>query len=291
MTSIKRWLREPLVHFFALGAALFALFGWLNKDGFQGPNEIVVDTDRVQALRTQFERTWQRPPSNDELSGLVDAWVREEVFFREGLALGLDQGDPLVRQRVALKARFMADSLVSEEFTDEELLAYYEDNADRYRLDPRFSFRQVFFDPTRYGNNLATVLDEARDALNEGRASVPGDATLLPPMLQDVSSTDIRNLFGGTLADQLETLPASEWSGPVESAYGVHLVYIDEFAPARHLDITDVRDAVERDLLARRTEQAEDMLYEMLLERYTISMVTGEAMSPGGAAGSGRSSP
>ena len=89
--TLDRIIREPLVHFFVLGAALFGLFSWLHEGALDAPDEIVVDGMRVDALRMQYERLWQRPPTKTELKGLVDNWVREEVLYREGLALGLDE--------------------------------------------------------------------------------------------------------------------------------------------------------------------------------------------------------
>ena len=96
MTSpLGRLLREPLFHFLLLGMLLFALYGWINRDALRKPDEIIVDQTRVAALASQFQRVWQRPPSRDELRDLIDAWVREEMVYREGIAAGMEVLDKI----------------------------------------------------------------------------------------------------------------------------------------------------------------------------------------------------
>lgn len=268
--TLKRWLTEPLVHFFLLGAALFALYGWLNRDGFESPDEIVVDTARVDALAAQFERTWQRPPTADELAGLVDNWVREEILYREGLALGLEENDPVLRRRIAQKVEFMSEAFVDDELTDAELEAYLADNIEAYEIEPRYTFRQRYFDPGRRGDDLDQELDQAIEKLRQSTDAPVGDPTLLPPRLANASTSEIRRTFGSDFADALAEVPVGQWSGPVRSGYGVHVVRVDEAVPGRAPSLEEVRPAVERDLLARRTEAAREKFYDMLRERYTV---------------------
>lgn len=268
--TLERWLKEPLVHFFLLGAALFALYGWLNRDGFDSPDEIVVDGARVAALAAQFERTWQRPPTADELAGLVDSWVREEILYREGLALGFDSDDPVLRRRIGQKVAFISESFVDDELTDAELETYLAENVDAYRIEPRYTFRQRYFDPGRRGDDLDEALAGALDALRDSSDAAVGDPTLLPPQLDDASTGEIRRTFGARFAEELAALPAGQWAGPVRSGYGVHLVRVDQAVPGRVPSLSEVRAAVERDLLARRTEEARDRFYDALRERYTV---------------------
>jgi hypothetical protein len=124
MMTVRRILREPLLHFLLLGALLFWLYGALNGGAPGAPGEIVVDRARVESLAAQFQRTWQRPPAAEEMQGMIDAWVREEVLYREGMALRLDRDDPVVRRRVAQKLAFMADAQKSVEASEAELQAW-----------------------------------------------------------------------------------------------------------------------------------------------------------------------
>ena len=275
-SGINRLVTEPLLHFFLIGAGLFVLFAWQNDDGFRAPDEIVVDAQRIESLKAGFERTWQRQPTEKELQGIIDAWVREEVLFREGMALSLDQDDPVIRQRIAVKMRFMADSMVDDEFSDAEVEAYFNDNLERYRLETRYSLRQVYFDPDRHGTDLDRVLAAALESLRQNSDAPVGDGTLLPVSLDDVPSRGLARIFGQRFPDELESLPVGDWVGPVRSGYGMHLVLLDERVAARDPLLEEVRAAVETDLLSNRSSQAEDVLYEALLERYTVRVIEDE---------------
>jgi hypothetical protein len=268
--KLKAWLREPLLHFLLLGAGLFVLFGWLNRDGFDAPNEIVVDSSRIAQLRMQFERVWQRPPSEDELSGLVEDWIRQEVLYREGMALGLDQGDPVMRRRVVQKMQFMSDALVNDEFTDAELQAWLDEKPDTYRIEPRYSFRQVYFDPQRHGAGLEELLEESLRALRRDADAADGDPTLLPTSMSDVAISEIARNFGERFATAIADVPVGEWSGPIPSGYGLHLLRVSSKEPARMPELEEVRAALARDLLAERTKRANEAFYEALRDRYTV---------------------
>jgi hypothetical protein len=278
LMQINRLIREPLLHFFVLGALLFFLFAWTNEDAMQGPDEIVVDAQRIKALRSQFERVWQRPPTPDEISGLVDNWVREEVLYREGLALGLDQGDPILRRRVAQKVEFISEELIDAQPTDEELQTYFADHADDYRLDPRLTFRQIYFNPAVQGAALDATIETALDAARQGQVAV-GDATLLPSELDDVSLTEVRRTFGDRFAEALSNAPVGEWAGPVASGYGLHLVLIDDRQQARVPAFDEVRAAVQRDFVAARTREVKDAFYETLRQRYTVTFEDGVTLA------------
>ena len=257
------------MHFFVLGAALFGLFAWLHQGALDAPDEIVVDGMRVDALRMQFERLWQRPPTKTELKGLVDNWVREEVLYREGLALGLDRNDPVLRRRIAQKMSFMADELDPPAPTDAELQAWLDAHPDDYRVEATYSFRQVYFDPDKHRGSLDDAVGKARAALADGAATL-GDSTMLPRSLSQASVTEVRRNFGAAFADALADVAPGAWAGPLPSAYGIHLVFVEAATPAHAATLADVRAAVERDVDAARRRQADDTFYESLRKRYTV---------------------
>lgn len=275
---MSKILREPLLHFLLLGAGLFFLFAWTNEDALEAPDTIVIDALRIDTLKAQFERTWQRPPTPGELNGLVNAWIREEVLYREGVALGLDQGDPVMRRRVAQKMEFISEELLDADPSEEELEAWFSDNAETYRFEPRLSFRQLYFDPSEYGDSLDAVIEQARAAAERGETTI-GDATLLPGTLADAGLAEIRRTFGQQFADSLMDQPIGEWTGPVPSGYGAHLVLIDARQESRLPSLDEVRAAVERDYRADRTREAKERLYEALLERYTVTFEDGVSMA------------
>ena len=268
--KLKRLASEPLLHFLVLGVLLFGLFSWANDDNMRAPDEIVIDAARIAAIESQFQRVWQRPPTPDEKAGLVDNWIREEILYREGVALGLDQNDPVLRRRVAQKMEFISEGLVNSPPTEEQLQAWYEDNADAYRLDPRFSFRQVYFNPSARGDSLEATLQGTLEALQSGEVPA-GDPTLLPAGLDDAAFAEVRRTFGQPFAEALVDLPVGTWVGPIESGFGRHLVRIEDRQDARLAAFDEVRAAVERDFLANRERETKDAFYETLKQRYTVA--------------------
>lgn len=269
---LRRIFHEPLLHFFALGAALFVLFGWLNRDAMVAPDEVIVDQARIENLAAQFEQAWQRPASAEELRGLIEGWVREEILYREGVSLGLDVNDTVVRRRVAQKVEFIADGVMPANPTEEELEEWLISNMDRYRIEPAYSLKQVYFNPVRHGDELRAQLATLRSTLGTSAAAPDGDATLLPGSLRAARSSEVAGTFGAEFADALAGLPAGGWQGPVESAYGLHLVRIEEKVPGKEPVLAEVRDAVERDWSAAQSEKLNETFYQAVKERYTVRM-------------------
>ncbi len=272
-SAARRLLREPLLHFLLLGIALFVLYGWLQRD-LKAPDEIVVSRGQLQSLRAQFERLQQRQPTAPELQGLVDLWVREEVFYRAGLAMGIDRDDAIVRRRIAQKVEFAADAAAPAAPSDAELQAWLYEHADRYRIEARYSLRQVFFDPARRGERLQADVAAARRALEGGRAA-GGDTTLLPAALDDARGFEVARSFGSVFEEALRTLPVGGWQGPVRSGFGWHLVELSARDDARQARLDEVRAAVERDWMQARASAAKEEFYARLRAQYNVVVEDG----------------
>jgi hypothetical protein len=292
---MRRLLREPLLHFLVLGAILFALYARVGGGGEEAPDQIVVDGPRVEGLAAQFERVWQRPPTPEELRGLVDGFVREEILYREGLALRLDRDDPVIRRRVGQKMGFLADAQADAEVTDADLQAWLDAHPDSYRVEPRTTLRQLYFDPAKRGARLGADLAAAREALAKGAGEAlakgsrePGDPTLLPATLESAPTSELARVFGDAFAEAVAALPVGGWHGPVASSYGAHLVEVRAREPGRTPALAEVRAAVERDLLRARADEASEAFYRALRERYTVRIeVAPERAQATGAAGAG----
>ena len=283
-SRLQRLFREPLTHFFAIGFLLFLLYGWLNSDTAPTGNEIVVDEARISALAAGFERTWQRPPTDEELRNLVESWVREEIYFREGIAMRLDEGDPVVRRRIAQKMSFISDGLLSVTPEEAELQAWLDDNVDAYQIPARYTLRQVFIDPEQHGDQLDAVAGTAMAALTRGDSDGIGDATLLPAALADASSIEIERTFGSEFARALETLPAGVWSGPVASAFGLHIVIIESKEAARVPSLDEVRVAVERDATRAKLDEVNEQIYDALRQKYPVRITANLPQGSGSGA-------
>ncbi len=125
MLQIQKIWREPLVHFLLIGALLFILFDLTREESGDPANRILVSENQVEQLAAQFKRTWLRPPTEKELAGLIESHVRDEVYYREAVAMGLDRNDPQVRQRMRLKLEFLLEDLTAEEQPDDGVLEAY----------------------------------------------------------------------------------------------------------------------------------------------------------------------
>lgn len=263
--------REPLLHFFFLGLLLFLLYGLVADTDGRAADEIVVDQARLDNLVASFEKTWRRRPTENELQSLVDNWVREEILYREGLAVGFDLNDPVIRRRVAQKMSFIADGMVPDNPIESELQEWLQNNIENYEIPATYTLRQVYIDPQRHADELGAVLDQTLAALQGGAdpASL-GDSTLLLSEVSSASSHDVARIFGSVFVESLADIDVGEWAGPVRSGYGLHFVKISEYTPSRKPELTDVRAAVERDLLNDRAERINESFYEALRGRYTV---------------------
>ncbi len=272
---MKRFLREPLVHFALLGAALFGLAS-LRTGRVEGePKRVVITQAQIDQIITGFSLTWQRPPTEGELAALVEDFIREEIYSREAAAMGLDRGDTVIRRRLRQKFEFLTeDALASAPPTDEELRAHLRDHADVFRVEPRVALQQVLIRRDLHG---PAAEDDARKllaTLSSGEAlddpSALGDASLLPASLELSSLGDVARQFGEAFATAALLLSPGRWEGPIESSFGLHLVRITARVDERTPELEEVRDAVEREWLAARRAERKEALYRELRNRYTV---------------------
>jgi hypothetical protein len=276
---MKRLLREPLLHFLAIGAALFLFFAWRGGSGASS-GRIVVTRARLESLAAGFARTWQRPPTPEELKGLVDGYVREEAAVREAMATGLDRDDTVIRRRLKQKVDFLAEDRVDAAPPSEaDLAAWLAAHPDLYRAEERVSFRQICLSPEKRGGPAAAEAEARRLAAALEKkgpgAEVPGDSLLLPSEMPLAPKGEIARVFGSDFADAVVKLPPGRWTGPVPSGFGVHVVLVLEKAPARAPALAEVRAAVERDVTADRRTKELDALYARLLAKTKVVIETG----------------
>jgi hypothetical protein len=274
---MKKLLREPLVHFLLLGAGLFLLSGLVGDRAGTDSNEILITPGHVEHLVAGFTRTWQRPPTREELAGLVQDYVREEVYYREALAMGLDKDDTIIRRRLRQKLEFLSeDTAAQAEPTDEDLRAYLKQHAEAFRVDQRLTFSHVYLNPDRHGKNLERDAEKLLAHLNRvgAKADVAelGDPFLLNHTYEAVTTQEAARDFGEKFAATLGELPVGQWQGPVESGYGAHLVLVHERTEGRMPELEEVRDAVGREWTNARRLEANEKFYQALLQRYTVTI-------------------
>ena len=281
---MKKLIREPLVHFLALGAVLFGI-GILRGEG-SGPatNRIAITPGAVERLLEGFRMTWQRPPTESEFRGLVEDYLKEEVLYREALEMGLDRDDQIIRRRMRQKLEFLTADLV-ESFapTDEELQAHLDANVDRYRQETTVSFRQVYIRERQGAEQdrarATSILEELRTNPNADPEQM-GDPFMYPTTYRDMRERELFGVLGKEFAEQVFELVVGEWSGPITSTFGLHIARLDALDPGRPSELTEVRDAVRRDVVSQRTREAEQLYFDCLLAQYTVTVEWPEGMEP-----------
>ena len=269
---IRRLLREPLLHFALLGAAIFGAYRLVAPPASDA-SEIVITADRIASITAQFSASHGgRPPHEDELRAAIDAYVRDEMLYREGLALGLDRDDPVVRNRIRQKADLLSEDALTSEPSDRDLEAYLAAHQAEFDIPGRVSFQQIYIDPGRHrGDDLTMVVTSVRQALTLGRQpGTLGDRTLLPATMTEALPHEVEAAFGNDFARQLAAIDGDGWQGPLTTSYGLHLVRITHRGKPTRATLADARDVVAREWSRAQTAKLKEQFYRMLAGRYTV---------------------
>jgi len=290
---MRSLLREPLLHFLLFGGLLFLFFQWQGGSDGPGSNRILITPGLIDHLATGFTRTWQRPPTEVELKELIDDYVKEEIATREAIGMGLDRDDTVIRRRLRQKLEFLLEEeSASSPPTDAELKAWVDRHADALRIEPKVAFRQVYLRPDRRGASARTDAEKLLAKLRAAGPEVPtdrmGDASMLPAEQPLEPLRDVARTFGKDFAEDLTKIEPGQWTGPVESSFGLHLVLVRERVDGAMPELAEIRPLVEREVLAERRKAELQALYERLLAKYTVEIGKRKA-APAGAAGAGGS--
>jgi hypothetical protein len=275
---LRRWLGEPLVQFLLIGAILFLGYQVLNPSPEAGrpSTRVELAEDDVRQMSVAWLAQGRPAPTPEQMRNLVEMRIREEILFREALALGLDKGDTIVKRRLAQKMEFLFEDVSAlREPTREELKAWFEKNAERFALAPRASFRHLYFSPDRRGMRAREDAARALDKLRGKPASAPDGAALADRfMFQDYygdrSLEEMAKLFGPRFAETLLRQPPGSWQGPIESGYGWHLVWVDSATPRRVPVFEEVEAEVKTEWIGDQRAETRRRAYEAMRARYEI---------------------
>lgn len=281
---MRTFLREPLVHFLAIGIGLFSLFALVNdSQPSETDTRIVVTDSDAEWLIQNFARTWDRQPSATELDHLIEEHIREEVYFREALALGLDTDDQVIRRWLVQKMQFLSEDIAMlSDSSDEVVRAFYEEHLEDYRLPPRLTFSHIYFSSDRRGEEATRDAERIRVALNAlpeppVRAPDRGDRFILEHDYESVTPAEIGRLFGPDFGERLSSLGVGTWSGPITSGFGLHLVRIDVREEGYLPPFEEVGERVRLDFVNDRRLAMNEDFYDTLRERYTVEITINPA--------------
>jgi hypothetical protein len=275
---MKRWLREPLIHFLLIGAALFAADHYLQPAGgaASSSKQINLSLDDLAQLATLFQSQWRRDPTPTEFGRVVEQKVQSEVLYREAMAMGLDKNDEIVKRRMAQKMQFLAEDVAAaREPNTEELKSWFEKNSAKFALPPRLSFRHLYFSPDRRGT-------QARDDAAKALAQLTGqpqdtktaagiaDPFMFQDYYRDRAPDYLGKEFGPQFAQAVEKLAPGSWQGPVESGFGWHLVFVDTVISGRAPDFEEIESDIKTAWLAEQKAVAWGKAYKEMRAKYTV---------------------
>jgi hypothetical protein len=268
---VKGLLREPLLQFLVLGAVLFGIHAFFARGVQEAPAKIVVTTAQIANLQQTFAKAWRHYPSPDELKGLIEDYIRDEVYYREGKALDVDHDDIVIRRRIRQKMEFFAEDVADAEPTDNELGAYLAAHSERFRAEPLVSFRQIFLSGSR-GKALDGDAAKIGVVLSQPGTdpSKLGDGFLLGNEFDARSRSGVASDFGERFADKVLSADTGRWQGPFASPYGLHFVLVSKRSEGGVLPLASVRDAVKREWSNARRLEKLDQFYRALRARYEV---------------------
>jgi len=274
-----KFFREPLVHFLAIGAALFVIYAyWGQPDVEEQGKSITITAGEIKWLTDNWEKRWTRPPTQQEREGIINQYLREMILYREAVAMGLDRDDSVIRRRLAQKLEFLSNDLITPQPpTNEELQAYFDQHLDRYQLPDLVTMTHVFLDPDLRGNQTladAEVIKQQLIALKEPPhdAQSYGDSFMLQSYYPERSEAELLKLFGSGFARSVFELTPHEWHGPVLSGYGTHLVYVHDLNKTPLPEFTEAEEQVKEDWTNDQREKLNEQFLASLMGRYDVTI-------------------
>jgi len=277
-----KFLREPLVHFLVIGAALFVLYGVMGQqEGEEKERAITITSGEINWLTDAWQKRWNRPPTAEERDGLIQQYLREMILYREAVAMDLDKDDTVIRRRLAQKLEFLTQDLISPQpATKGELQSYFEAHIDRYQAPDLITLTHVFFDPDKRGNRtlkdaetIKTKLIALKQPPRDARSF--GDPFMLQSYFPERSESELLKLFGSGFARSVFELAPKQWHGPVLSGYGTHLVYVHDRLESEPPTFAEVEAQVRQEWESDKRKQLNEQFVASMIARYDVTIEDG----------------
>lgn len=268
-------LKEPLLHFVIIGFLIFGLYSVVNEESGQ-ENIIVIDDAEYDYLLGLWKNQWQREPNEDDIRAFIDQYLRQEVFYKEALAMNLDHNDLIVKRRLSQKMEAVSNDLnaMVKSPTEKDLQKFYEANKSLFLEPQKFTFRQVLF--LNEENNLEQEIEKSREIL--GKTSVipaPRRTKLsLPNDWEDISISEVQKAFGNDFANALNSAPLNKWVGPIASGFGQHLVFISFKGETYIPDYNEIKPYIQKEYEYQTELETQEQVYLDLLEKYEVKITS-----------------
>lgn len=268
MNRVKKIITQPFILFVVFGILLFFIYTQTLQFVKDKNKKIVVSNNQIEMMKETFEKTWNRPPTGEELEGQIENYVMDEIFLNEAVAMGLDKSDPAVKRRLRQVIEMMMDDYTTTFPTEQQLKEYLDANSDKFRKDPRTSFRQVYFEVNQH--------NEAVDLLKKLQKGAKPESfklkklLMLPEEFQSATKFEVEKKIGKQFANAVFAMDIGEWAGPIASAYGWHLVKVSERLEGEVPELNEIWDIVEREWAAEQKKVRKEEQYEILRDNYKV---------------------
>lgn len=268
---MKKLFREPIILFLLIGGLFYILNNWLVKKSIPEEKKIEISTSQIQQIAAQFSKTWMRQATDEELQALINDHIRDEVYYREAIGMGLDNNDAVIRRRMRQKLEMLLNDMAATRVPSDQVLTnFMNENEEKFSKDPVISFQQIYLNPDKRSDIKSDALSILEDLKNGKNSEELGDATMLGYAFSEYTQNEIARQFGDEFANNIVKLGVGDWQGPVRSGLGFHLVKIDVFIPGEMPQLSEIRDKVEREWMAETSKELKDEAFEELLKDYEI---------------------
>lgn len=276
--KLKVIFKEPLFYFFLLGVIVFGVHAFVkcNSQGGKHRYQVQITSSDVDWLRSRWNKLMNRRPTAQELQGLIESMIREEILFREAVAMGLDEKDSVVRRRLAQKMELLFKDLADmAQPTGAQLTDYFTTHEGRYRIGASISFTHIFFSSDKRAQTAQTDSKAVLEKLRQENTPLEEALSFGDPFMQGVSfrqqsPEQIARIFGATFPETMDMLEPNQWHGPVRSSYGWHAVYITKLVPSSMPDFQQVRAKVEIDYISQNRDKVNRQSYKDISSQYSI---------------------
>jgi peptidyl-prolyl cis-trans isomerase C len=277
--SLIRVLKEPLFHFVLIGAAIYGAYAVVGTgDEAADERAVTITAGEVKWMTDNWTSRWNRPPTREELDGVLRAYIKEQVLAKEAVAMGLDEGDTIIQRRLAQKLEFLSKDLLTPTDPDPQILAeWFELNKDRYRDPVLYTMTHIYLDPDSRDVQALEEAEAIRDELNE-LEGVPadlneyGDPFMLQSYYPEHTEVELAKSFGRGFVEAVKELEPGRWHAPVLSGYGVHVVLLSERRLPEEPVFAEVEDRVRQDWTDETRDELNEQFIANLLDRYEVNV-------------------
>lgn len=269
---MNKVLKEPLFHFLLMGIGLFIIYGIVSNDQANEETIVINDFD-VDNIIASWEMQWKRLPTDDELKSLILQNIKQEIFYQEALKMNLDHNDEIIKRRLSQKMQFLSNDIASlNEPNEEEIKAFYKKNLNAYMSPNSYEMYQIISSPDYHENpkNEAENLLQSIAQQGPKMAENFGDNMPFPFYFEAVDDNELNRQFGLNFTQELDKVNTNQWTGPVRSGFGYHLVFIADKKVPAPIPLKEIKDEVLRDLEYENQRKMNEMIFEEFRKNYYI---------------------